>query len=163
MRPEGVVVIRNRVRKPRVMAVSSGGGHWVELLRVAPAFEGCDMAYVTVVTDYRDQIPGDARYYTVVDVTRWNKLKWLLCAAQLSTIILKERPSCVVTTGAMPGYLACRIAKLLGAKLVWIDSIANVEELSRSGKLAGVFVDLWLTQWPHLASPDGPLYRGTVL
>ncbi|MCC5821676.1 MAG: UDP-N-acetylglucosamine--LPS N-acetylglucosamine transferase [Planctomycetes bacterium] len=135
----------------------------MELLRLAPAFTDCDMAYVTVVSDYRDQIPSSARFHTVVDVTRWNKLKWLLCAAQLARIIAKERPAFVITTGAMPGYLACRIAKVLGAKVAWLDSIANVEELSRSGQLAGRFVDLWLTQWPHLADSNGPEYRGAVL
>lgn len=154
---------RAKERKPRVMAVSSGGGHWVELLRIAPAFEDCEIVYVTVVKDYRDQISCYARFYTVVDVTRWNKLKWLLCAFQLSLVIIKERPGFVVTTGALPGYLACRIAKLIGSKLVWIDSIANVEELSKSGQLAGGFVDLWLTQWPHLAGADGPKCRGAVL
>ena len=133
------------------------------MLRLVPAFVDCDMAYVTVVSDYRDQVPSDARFYTVVDVTRWNKLKWLLCAAQITLILVRERPRIVITTGAMPGFIACRIAKAFGARVAWLDSIANVEELSRSGQLAGKFADLWLTQWPHLASSNGPEYRGAVL
>jgi hypothetical protein len=32
----------------RFMAVSSGGGHWIQLLRVSPAFSGCDITFVTV-------------------------------------------------------------------------------------------------------------------
>ena len=152
-------------RPPRVLAVSSGGGHWVELLRLAPAFEGADLAFVTVVPDYREQaaaFPG-SRFYTVVDVTRWNKLKWVLCALQLVPVLLRERPDVVVATGALPAYFACRIGKLLGARVVWVDSIANVEELSRSGQLIGPHADLWLTQWPHLASGDRPGCRGAVL
>ena len=36
--------------KPRrILAVSSGGGHWVELMRLRPAFEGHDVAFVTEI------------------------------------------------------------------------------------------------------------------
>lgn len=147
------------------MAVSSGGGHWVELLRLAPAYADADLAFVTVVPDYRSQMavfPG-SRFYTVVDVTRWNKLKWIVCVLQLLVIMLRERPRVIVATGALPAYFACRIGKVLGAKVAWIDSIANVEELSRSGEKIGTHADLWLTQWPHLAKGDAPGYRGAVL
>jgi hypothetical protein len=68
----------------------------------------------------------------------------------------------VVSTGAAPGYIAIRLGKLLGARTVWIDSVANVEELSLSGRMVSGRADLCLTQWPHLAS--GPVaYMGTVL
>ena len=76
--------------------------------------------------------------------------------------MLRERPDVVVSTGAAPGYLALRCAKLLGARTVWIDSVANVEELSLSGRIASTKADLCLTQWPHLAA--GPVgYEGSVL
>jgi hypothetical protein len=52
---------------------------------------------------------------------------------------------------------------LLGARTIWIDSIANVEELSLSGRRIGKHAHLWLTQWPHLAAPGGPRYEGSVL
>jgi hypothetical protein len=52
---------------------------------------------------------------------------------------------------------------LLGAKTVWIDSIANVQTLSMSGRLVRHFADLWLTQWPHLAHADGVRFEGAVL
>jgi len=28
------------VKRPKVLGISSGGGHWVQLLRLRPAFEG---------------------------------------------------------------------------------------------------------------------------
>ena len=74
--------------------------------------------------------------------------------AQLLFIVLKFRPSTIVTTGAAPGVFAVRLGKLLGARTVWIDSIANSEELSLSGRLVRRHVDLCLTQWPHLADAD---------
>jgi hypothetical protein len=82
---------------------------------------------------------------------------------QLFWIVFKERPDVIISTGAAPGYIAIRLGKLFGARSIWVDSIANVEQLSMSGALAGGRADLWLTQWPHLAKENGPYYKGAVL
>lgn len=149
-------------RKKKILAVSSGGGHWVELIRVAPAFAGHDVAFATVDKTYRSGA-GSARFYTFRDVTRWDKWRWPQTISKLTWILLCERPDVVISTGALPGYFALRLAKLYGARTIWLDSIANVEELSMSGQKIGEHADLWLTQWSHLARLDGPLYRGSVL
>jgi UDP-N-acetylglucosamine:LPS N-acetylglucosamine transferase len=146
----------------RVLAVASGGGHWVQLLRLAPAFEGCDLAFATVNHAYRDQV-NDRRFYSIPDATRWNKAGLLRMAMRIAWILLKERPHVVISTGAAPGFFAIRLGRLMGAKTIWIDSIANVECLSLSGQKIGRYANLWLTQWPHLAKDDGPYYAGAVL
>ena len=78
-------------------------------------------------------------------------------------LVFRERPDVVITTGAAPGYFGVRFGKWLGARVVWVDSVANAEELSLSGEKAGTFVDLWLTQWAHLAREGGPECLGSVL
>lgn len=149
-------------KKRRVLAVASGGGHWVQLLRLLPAFEGCDTAFVTVSPAYRSQVSGH-RFYVVNDATRWNKLGLLLMGWRLLRIIRMERPDVIVSTGAAHGYFAIRIGGMLGCRTIWLDSVANVEVVSLSGQKIGKHVDLWLTQWPHLARPDGPYFAGAVL
>jgi len=141
----------------RVLAISSGGGHWIELMRIAPAFQDADTAFVTVNHAYRGDAPS-GRFYTVNDATRWNKFAAALMALRVLLIVLRERPDVVVTTGAAPGYFALRFGKWIGARTIWVDSIANVDELSMSGRIAGKHADLWLTQWPHLAK-GGPKQR----
>lgn len=134
----------------------------MELIRLAPAFEGHDTVFATVHDAYRCETRS-ARFYKIRDVTRWNRLLWVLTVVKLVWILHRERPDIVISTGALPGYFSLRFAKWFGAKTIWVDSIANVEELSLSGQLIGKYADLWLTQWPHLAKPNGPLYQGTVL
>jgi UDP-N-acetylglucosamine:LPS N-acetylglucosamine transferase len=150
---------RNR---PKLMAVSSGGGHWVQLLRLAPAFANCEVIYVGVDRSYALQVPQN-KFRAVNDATRWNKFGLLRLVLNLAWVMWREKPDVVVSTGAAPGYVALRIGKLTGAKTIWIDSIANVEVLSMSGARIGRYADLWLTQWPHLARPEGPYYAGAVL
>jgi UDP-N-acetylglucosamine:LPS N-acetylglucosamine transferase len=148
--------------RPKLLAVSSGGGHWIQLLRITPGFEGCDVAFVTVHESYRTQV-ANHKFYVVNDANRWSKLALVKAACRLACIVWKEKPDIVLSTGAAPGYLALRLAKMLGARTIWIDSIANVEELSMSGRRIGRCADLWLTQWAHLARPEGPHYAGSVL
>lgn len=167
-------------RVQRILAVSSGGGHWVQLLRLRPAMErsatiengncngrqGCPtrVTYVTVNKAYAADVPGE-RFRVVPDATRWNKVKLVWMGLRLAWIMLLERPDVVISTGAAPGFVAVRIGRLMRCRTLWLDSVANIEQLSLSGQLICGKADLVLTQWPHLAGEGGsvPLYKGSVL
>lgn len=148
--------------KIKIVAVSSGGGHWVQLLRLRPAFEGCEVLFATVKEGYRTQV-GEARFKVIPDANRWNKLALLRTACSIARLLIKERPDVVISTGAAPGFFAVFLARFVGARSIWVDSVANAEELSMSGQKAGKHVDLWLTQWPHLSEDGGPKHFGSVL
>jgi exopolysaccharide biosynthesis glucuronosyltransferase PssD len=161
---------------PKILAISSAGGHWVQLQRMRPAWDGCDVIYVTTKEDYKTDLDQDAierkqlppRFYRVVDANRWQKVRLVRQLIGIAYIISKERPDVVISTGAAAGYFALKIGKLLGARTIWIDSIANAETLSLSGKKAKNCTDLWLTQWQHIAeSGSSDLksleYRGAVV
>lgn len=152
----------SQAKRPRVLAVASGGGHWVQLLRLRPAFDGAQVTWVSVDQMYASDVAPD-RFVRISDATRWNKLGLLRLAAQLLWLTLRTRPDVVVSTGAAPGYFALRLGRLLGARTIWLDSIANVDALSKTGTLVRGHADLWLTQWEALATADGPRYEGAVL
>jgi len=145
-----------------ILAIASGGGHWVQLLRLRPAFEGYDLVYVTVNQTYRTDVAGE-RFHVVKDGTRWNPLVLIVMAAQVLCLLIRYRPDVVLSTGAAPGYMGLRLGKLLGARTVWMDSIANVEHVSLSCEKVRGHADLLLTQWPHLAREGGPRYEGAVI
>lgn len=125
-------------------------------MRLKPAFDGLDVVYVGRDPSAAVDVPGH-RYYTVSDITRKNKWMLPVILGQLLRILIVERPGVVITTGAAPALFGLIMAKwFLGARTIWVDSIANVDEMSTSGVTAGRFVDVWLTQWPHLAAAEGP-------
>ena len=155
----------------KVLAISSTGGHWVQLLRLAPAWDGCEVHYATSTGDFRQRVAEIAAergqrapgYHVFTDANRWQKARLVKQMLEVGAILLKVRPDVIVTTGASAGYFAIRIGKLLGARTCWLDSIANAAELSMSGRMAGPYADLWLTQWPELSTADGPAFRGAVV
>jgi hypothetical protein len=158
-------------RRRRVLAVASGGGHWIQLYRLRPAWDGCDVTYVTTDPGYAEEVRRDAAergqrvpaFHTVGEANRWQKRALARLLVDLIVLMIRVRPDVIVTTGAAAGHFAIRIGGLLGARTAWIDSMANAEELSLSGRKAGPHVDLWLTQWEALARPGGPEYRGSVM
>lgn len=157
---------RGKGRSPmrnKILAVASGGGHWIQLLRLQPAFERLDVAYVGVQPSYAEEVSGH-RFYAVRDVTRWDRWGIIVLVSQLIVILFWERPRVVITTGSAPGVFALALAKLLlRSKTIWIDSIANCDEMSSSGRQARRFSDAWLTQWPQLRRSSGPECWGAVL
>ena len=79
-------------------------------------------------------------------------------------VIKKERPSVVISTGAAPGLMCCFWGKLFGARVIWLDSIANTEKLSMSGRLVRPWADLILSQWEDVAVKYSNVeYAGAVI
>jgi UDP-N-acetylglucosamine:LPS N-acetylglucosamine transferase len=145
------------------MVACSAGGHWVQMRRILPAFEGFERFYVGV-EPAADPALGPVRYYGVANVTRRNPQAIAGILRDLARIVRAERPDLVVTTGAGPGLLALVVAKLVGrSRTIWIDSIANTQRMSLSGRLARPVADAWLVQWEHLSRPGGPAFWGAVL
>ncbi len=147
--------------KYKILAVASGGGHWIQLLRTRKAFKEADVVFVSTFNSYTFQESG-YRYRSVPDANRWNKLKLIKMAFILKNIVDEEKPDFIISTGAAPGLAAIFWGKLKGIKTIWIDSIANVERLSLSGRLIKPIADLHITQWPHLAKGK-TVYKGTVI
>ena len=147
---------------PRILAIASGGGHWVQLLRLRAAFEGYDVAYVSMFESYRELVRGH-RYYTIPDASRFNPASFLKVLPHAMRILVRERPSAIVTTGSAPALVLVMLGRLLGARTLWIDSIANAERMSSSGRLARRIAHEVVSQWPDVAEREGVPCWGAIL
>lgn len=151
----------------RILAVASSGGHWIQLRRMSAAFPAGETTWVSTSPGHRNEVfPDDFRL--VPDCNRWDKIAVMKSALKMAWVVIRLRPTHVVTTGAAPGYFAILFSKFLNARTLWIDSVANAEELSMSGtKARGAATEVW-SQWSELATPgeDGRVeveYHGSVL
>jgi UDP-N-acetylglucosamine:LPS N-acetylglucosamine transferase len=147
--------------KIKVLAIASRGGHWIQLLRLRAAFAGLNVTYVTTDPEYKSMV-DNANFRVVCEATRDQKARMVWLILQIFWILVRERPTVIVTTGAAPGYFAVRLGKWFGIKTLWVDSIANAVELSLSGQLASKHADKVLTQWSHLAI-GAVEYHGAVI
>jgi UDP-N-acetylglucosamine:LPS N-acetylglucosamine transferase len=148
--------------KPRLLAIASGGGHWVQLRRLLPAFEGFDVAFVSTFDHYASQVDGH-RYYVVPNASRFELKGFLPGAWRAIRILWRERPDAIVTTGSAPMLIFLLLGRLMGARTLWVDSLANPEQLSSSGKMAQRIAHQTVSQWPEVAAAEGVHYWGSVL
>lgn len=149
----------------KLLAVASAGGHWQQLMELRPAWDGLgagEVLYATTLAELPDQF-GAAPATIIPDCNRNSPVAILRCAFALWRVARRERPEVVLSTGALPGVLALIAGRLCGARTVWLDSVANAEEMSMSGRLARRFADLWLSQWPEVARAHGARYMGSIL
>lgn len=144
-----------KTKTKRVLAVASKGGHWRQLNEMTGAFDGHGVKFVSTCRQLGD--------YYVCDCSRTQWWLGFITAAQLIWIMIRVRPHVVVSTGALPGLVAIMLGRVIGARTVWIDSIANADEMSLSGRLSKPFAELWLTQWPGVSAQTGASYAGAVL
>ena len=144
----------------KVLVIASGGGHWKQLMLLKPAFESQNVKYVTTINGLPEQ-NGIKNYSIVCDSNKNEKLRTIYSFIQLINVFVRFWPDVVITTGAAPGLLGLVLGKLFFKKTIWIDSVANAEELSLSGKISRRFADVVLTQWEQLAD-DKVQYKGSV-
>ena len=152
----------SRASRCDILAISSPGGHWVELTRLFPAFEGLAVEYATTDPGRAIDVP-EGRLHVFADANKQTPWRLIVCAWQVLRPVFRYRPRVIVSTGAAPGFLALAAGKLfLGSRTIWIDSISSSETMTLSARLARPLADAWLVQWSHLAKPEGPEYWGAV-
>jgi UDP-N-acetylglucosamine:LPS N-acetylglucosamine transferase len=146
----------------RILAVASAGGHWQQLMLLRAAYTHHSVHYVTTLPGLADQF--DARPSTQIpDCNRDTPVQAIKSVFALLAVILRVRPHVVISTGALPGVIALAMGRLIGARTIWVDSVANAEEMSSSGRLAKRFAHLRLSQWETPARAEGAEYAGSVL
>ena len=140
----------------KVMFISSTGGHLSELLQLKDMFKKYDYYIVTEKT--KSNMDLLKKYNDKVDFLIYGSKSHLLvypfkllanCFVSLY-IYIKVRPKVIVTTGAHTAGPMCCIGKIFGSKIVFIESFANINTKSVTGKLIYLFADLFIVQWDNM-------------
>ena len=151
--------------KLKLCFAASSGGHLEELMMLRPLMGRYDSFIVTERTLYEASEEG-IRFYYLQQVNRREKSCFLrlLANAFLSLRILSaEQPDVVITTGVLAVIPLCLLSRIWGAKLVFIESFANVHSPTRTGKFLYWFADRFYVQWPELLEfYPGAVYLGGI-
>lgn len=148
----------------KMCLVASSGGHMSELLKLSVIWQRQNAVFVTTTDVVRAKLQKDGAVYVVGECNRQNPWKTAIVFWRCLKTVIKEKPGVVISTGAATGFMVCLLGKCLGAKVVWLDSIANTVTLSMSGRMIRPFADLILSQWPEVAAKYPNVeYAGEVI
>jgi UDP-N-acetylglucosamine:LPS N-acetylglucosamine transferase len=150
--------------KHKICLVASAGGHLTQLLKLSECWQDHEAFYISTTEVIRQKLSQYGKVCIVGECNHQRPLRVLATLIRCFKIVVRERPDVVITTGAAVGCVTCFLGKLFGAKIVWIDSVTNVEKLSLSGKMVRHIADLFLVQWPELAKQYKNVeYLGAVI
>jgi beta-1,4-N-acetylglucosaminyltransferase len=147
-----------------VLLVCSSGGHLVQLRALRPAWEGLSSAWITDDTpDARSLLAGERVLFAHGPTCR--NVRTLLRNLLLARRVLRElRPRVVLTTGAATAVPFAWLARLRGARVVYVESLSRIDRPSLSCRLIGPFAERIYVQWPELTTAVyRSRYAGTVL
>lgn len=148
----------------KICLASSAGGHLTQLLKLDECWSGHQIFFITTSNIVSDKLSNIAKVYVTGECNRNHPVLLLKALIRCTKAVWKEKPDVVISTGAATGCIACFLGKCLGAKVIWLDSITNVDHLSMSGRLTRHIANLFLVQWPKLAQKYKNVeYMGAVI
>lgn len=140
----------------KVLFIASTGGHLSEMLQMKSCFEKYDYNIITEKTgstkDLIKKYPNKVRYlvfgtkdhlFTYIFKFSYNIFKSIY-------LYFKIRPQYIITTGTHTAVPICYIGKVFGSKVLFIETFANSETKTLSGKLVYPIADLFIVQWESM-------------
>lgn len=133
-----------------VLLVCSTGGHLAQLVALKETWEPFSRTWVTFdKSDARSLLAGERVLYAHGPTNR--SLKNLLRNLVFATRALRRlQPNVVLTTGAGVAVPFAWIARLHGARVVYVESFTRIDEPSLSLRLIAPVADRIYAQWPEL-------------
>ena len=148
-------------KEPKLLFVSSSGGHFEQLKMLKPLMNKYKSCMIT------ERVPsaGKADYY-MIQMCHSDKLiifKFLINFFRALRIWIKEKPNVVISTGSMAVIPFSMIAKLFRKKIVFIETFAKLNNPTMTGKYMYKRANLFIIQWESLRKyyPNA-VYGGSI-
>lgn len=145
----------------KICLVCSHGGHLTEMIQLESAFEGHETVYLTYRSERTSKLP---RTY-LIDNFAEKPFSIFSGLIKMISMIRREKPKVIISTGAEIAIPAFMLAKLFGIKTIFIESCARVNSPSGTGKIIYLISDDFFVQWESLLSKYGKRgkYAGGLL
>ena len=148
-----------------ILLTASSGGHLEEIANLDLLGELYEVMLLTEKTNC-DISSWYNKVYYVPQVNR----KELKCLLKLITnafislrVLLRHKPTAVISTGALATIPVCLLAKLMRIKVIYIESFARMDSPSRTGRLMYKIADKTIVQWEAVRKfyPNA-IYGGSI-
>lgn len=140
----------------KIIFISSTGGHLNELLQLKQIYDKYDSYLITEKTKttislkegYNNRI-SYLIYGTKHKMFLYPFILLANCFISLYRYLI-IKPDYVITTGAHSSGPMCCIAKIFGTKVIYIETFANINTKTITGKVVYLFADKFIVQWKSM-------------
>ena len=143
-------------KKTKILFISSTGGHFSELMQLRSIMKKCNYRIITEKTDTNKSLKR--KFRTKIDFLLYETKKrpfryfFILIANSFISLYyyLKFRPQVIITTGTHTAGPMCCIGKILGSKIIYIETFANRYTKTATGKILYYIADEFIVQWEEM-------------
>jgi beta-1,4-N-acetylglucosaminyltransferase len=148
---------------PRVMLVCCQGGHLMQMLALKSAWADLPHMWITTrAADTEALLRDERKIYAHVPTAR--NVKNMLRNFWLALGVLgRHRPDVVLATGGGVTVPVFVVGKLMGARLIYVESLTRVDGPSLTGRLVYPLADRFFVQWAEAATRPRMEFVGNLL
>lgn len=152
-----------------VLLVCSSGGHLLQLVALREVWGDVSRLWVTFdKNDSRSLLAAEDVVYGYGPTNRNFRVtaakNFVRNALLAWKVVRRSRPGVMLTTGAAIAVPFAWIAKLHGARVVYIESLTRIDDVSLTSRLICPIADRTYVQWPEVCEKlPGARYLGSVV
>ena len=147
----------------RILLVACPGGHLLQMMALKPAWEDLECRWVTLeAADTKFLLDPENRVFAhgptarnVPNLFRNLRLAW--------KIVRRYKPDVILSTGAALAVPFFVVGRVLGVRLVYVESFTRVERPALTGRLVYPLTDAFFVQWPTSSRRRRAIYAGSVV
>ena len=149
----------------KICLVCSHGGHLTQMLQLMGAFEGYETFFVTYDSEITKNLKNAYLIKHLGEKFIYLFPMMMNITLKAIGILIREKPDVILSNGGEIAIPFCYVGKLLGAKVIFIESLSRVTSKSGTGKIVYPIADLFLVQWELLLKKYGKKakYWGAVI
>jgi len=140
-----------RKEKKKICLISSSGGHFEQLMKLDLIKKNYSTIVITEKTKYNHK-NKDINHF-LVQINR-TSIFWIfpfILDVILSIFFfIKEKPSHIISTGALCCLPIIIIGKFFGKKIIFIESFAKIKTPTKTGQFVYKIADVFIVQWEYL-------------
>lgn len=143
------------MKQKKILFISSTGGHLSELLQLEPLMKKYDYYLITESTDSTKKLKDKHKnVFFVIYGTKSHLFtyffKFIFNTFLSFLYYVRIRPDIILTTGAHTCVPICYIGKIFGSKILYIETFANFDTKTMTGKIVYPIADIFYVQWESM-------------
>ena len=130
----------------KIIAISSAGGHLLELMKSIPNNIEDRIVYITFKNNLTRETLSKKKHFFVID-PHISKLKYLINSLQSLFYFIIIRPRIIISTGAGIAIPMLLFGHVFNSKIIFIETAARTNSNSKTGKFIYKYCDLFIVQY----------------
>ena len=148
--------------RPSGLLVASGGGHLLQLVHLAAGLPEADWIWVTFPTSDAEHLLAGRRVIHAHHPTNRSLRNLVRNTFLAIRLIRTHRARVVISTGAGVAVPFIWVGRVLGCRVIYVESFARTHGLSLTCRLVRPIAHRVFVQWPDAAGARGVEYHGSI-